>query len=368
MKARWGFWSNYLSGIPSDRLRVLLAENQVDPGYRSRAAFLTLVSMRNSQNARREERRFGSAIENTAILDSPVFVLGHWRSGTTHLHNLLACDAEQFAAPNSIETSFPYSFLSTEQAVKKQFMAWVPRTRPMDNVALGPGTPQEDEFAMCVSSLRSPFLGMCSFPRRSEHYDRYLTFRDVSAHEVEEWKSTFLWFLRKLTLKHGRRLLLKSPTHTARIRLLLQLFPGARFIHIHRHPYEVFRSTRHLLQSLWPFYSLQTPPENVDEQILRRHTTMYDAFFEEKRLIPEGQFHEVGYDDLVNDTMGEVRTLYERLGLGRFERVQPRLQEYVNSLSTYRRNEFSDLSPALRLRIARSWQRGFEAWEYGFDA
>jgi hypothetical protein len=364
VKPRWGFWNNCLVGIPWDRWRALRAENRVDPGYRHRAAMLTLLSIRNAANRRREERCFGAAIARARIEEPLLFVLGHWRTGSTHLHNLLACDAEQFAAPNSIQVTYPFTFLTSEEAVRRQFVAFVPRTRPMDDVALGPDTPQEDEFALCVASLRSPFLGLATFPRRADHYDRYLAFRDVPERELEEWKATLLWFLRKLTLKHGKPLLLKSPTHTARIRLLLDIFPRARFIHIHRDPYAVFQSNEHLLRRLWPIHSLQQPPADPEEQILRRYTRMHDAFFEERPLIPEGQFHEIAFQDLLTDPVGQVRAAYERLGLTAFEAVRPRLQEYVDSLAGYRRNEFGELPSGLRQRVARAWQRSFDAWGY----
>jgi omega-hydroxy-beta-dihydromenaquinone-9 sulfotransferase len=364
MKPRWGFWNNYLVGIPWERWRALTAENRVEPGYCHRAAFLTAMSLRNSILRRREERRYGAAIAKTNIEDRPLFVLGHWRGGTTHLHNLLACDTEQFATPNSTQTTYPYSFLCTEDAVKRRFAGWLPPTRPMDNVEIGLDTPQEDEFAMCVTCLRSPYLGISTFPQRAGHYDRYLTFREAPRYELEEWKAAFLWFLRKLTLKYQRPLLLKSPTHTARIRLLLDLFPGARFVHIHRHPHAVFQSTRHLLQRLWPINALQEPPPGVEDEILRRYTRMYDAFFEERKLIPEGRYHEIAFDELAGDPIGQVAAVYERLSLPGFEKLRPRLREYVASVSGYRRNEFPELPPALRERVTQAWQRSFEAWGY----
>src|SRR5207245_5469736 len=84
-----------------------------------------------------------------------------------------------------------------------------------------------------------------SFPQRYEHYTRYLTFAGVPAAELEEWKRTMVWFLKKLTLRYRRPIVLKSPPHTARIRLLLELFPEARFVNIHRDHGAVFLSCRH---------------------------------------------------------------------------------------------------------------------------
>jgi hypothetical protein len=363
-KARWRFWHNYLAGIPWDRWRTLRAENRIDAGYRHRAVYLAAMSVRNSFYRRQEERRYGAEVARTRIEEPPLFVLGHWRTGTTYLHCLLACDTEQFASPNTLQTSYPYTFLCTEALMRREFVASLPRTRPMDRVEMGPDTPQEDEFALCVASLKSPCLGMFSFPRRADHYDRYLTFRGVPEQELEEWKAAFLWFLRKLTLKHRRPLLLKSPTHTARIRLLLELFPDARFVHIHRDPYTVFQSTEHLHRRLLPINGLQRSPAHMGEQILQRYARMYDAFFEERGLIPKGQFHEIGFDALEQDPVGQVRAIYERLGLAAFEAVRPRMQQYVDSLAGYRKNEFADLSPELRGRVASAWQRSFDAWGY----
>jgi hypothetical protein len=362
-EARWSFWHNYLVGMPWDRWRVLRSENTVDRGYRRRAAYLAGVSMVNSLYRRQEERRYGAAIAKTQIADPPLFVLGHWRTGTTFLHHLLACDKEQFAAPNTAQVSYPFTFLITEQTVGR-WAAMLPQSRPMDNVAISMQTPQEDEFALCIASLKSPCLGMFSFPRRADHYDRYLSFRGVPEHEAEAWKGTVRWFLQKLTLKYRRALLLKSPPHTARVRLLLEMFPDARFIHIHRDPYTVFQSTQHLFRRLGPINWLQKPPADLVEPILQRYTQMFDAFFEEKALIPEGRFHEIRFEDLEQDPVGQVRATYERLGLDGFSAFLPRLEQYVDSLAGYRRNLFADLPPELRRGVARAWQRSFDAWGY----
>ena len=81
--------------------------------------------------------------------------------------------------------------------------------------------------------------------------------------------------MRKLTFKYGRPLVLKSPPHTARIRLLLEMFPEARFVHIHRHPYQVFRSCRHYHDTAVWYSYLQKPDTSLnDDRIIRR----YEAF------------------------------------------------------------------------------------------
>ena len=114
--------------------------------------------------------------------------------------------------------------------------------------------------------------------------------------------------MKKLTLRYGRPLVLKSPPHTARIRLLLGLFPDARFVHIHRDPYVVFRSTRHMIRVVQPVFRFQEGPlPDGDDRILGVYTEMYDAYFEQRGLIPEGRLCEVGFEDLERDPVGGDR-------------------------------------------------------------
>ncbi|MGV3720095.1 MAG: sulfotransferase family protein [Actinomycetota bacterium] len=361
---QWTFWHSSLVGIPWENWRRLLRDNRVDPGYRHRAVYLSAMSLRASYFRRKEEQRFGAAINATEIAEAPVFVLGHWRSGTTHLHNLLACDTARFAFPTSIQTCYPYTFLTTEADVRKGFDAFTPPTRMMDNVVLNADTPQEDEFGLSILTLMSPYLGTQFFPRSAERYDRYLTFRNVPPAEIDMWKATFRWFAKKLTLGRGRRLLLKSPTHTARIKLLLELFPDAKFVHICRDPHAVFRSSQHLYRKLIPIQSLQRPLQDNTPGILERHTDMYDAYFAQRSLIPPGQLHELRYEDLVVDPIGQISAAYQALDLPGFEAFRPSLQRYVASVAHYETNRFEE--PSLRDRdlVAQAWSRSFEAWDY----
>ncbi len=170
-------------------------------------------------------------------------------------------------------------------------------------MALGVGMPSEDEFATCTMTGLSPYMGWC-FPEECGGYDRYLTFRDAEESEVDHWKHALTTFFKKLTLRHGRPLVLKSPPHTARIRLLMGLFADARFVHIRRDPYVVFCSTKHLIQVVQPLYHLRDGPlQDGDDRIISVYTEMYDAYFEERDLIPRGRLCEVAYEDLVREPM-----------------------------------------------------------------
>jgi len=334
----------------------------IDLQHLPRALVQTAVSASNSVNARIERGRFGRRIE-AARVETPLFILGHYRSGTTHLHNLLALDSH-FAAPTFFQVFNPHTFLSTERSAAPVVDRLIARRRYQDEMAQGAGMPSEDEFALCTMTCLSPYMGWC-FPGDGVDYDRYLTFQGVPDEEVARWKHALTTFLKKLTVRFGRPLVLKSPPHTARIRLLLGLFPDARFVNIHRNPYVVFRSGRHTIRMAQPLYHLREGPvQDGEDRIISVYTEMYDAYFEERGLIPEGRLCDVAFEDLEREPVGVIGSIYEALRLAGFEELRPRLEGYLASIASYRKNRHDELAEPLRRRIAQDWGRSFDEWGY----
>ena len=92
----------------------MLWENHflVHPVYWPRALILTVTSLLNALYAALDALLFGWRVRQVRV-KAPLIILGHFRSGTTHLHNLLALD-RSFAYPTLYQTLNPDSFLSTE--------------------------------------------------------------------------------------------------------------------------------------------------------------------------------------------------------------------------------------------------------------
>jgi hypothetical protein len=168
-----------------------------------------------------------------------------------------------------------------------------------------------------------------------------------------------------LTFKYqGRTVVLKSPGHTARIRLILDMFPQARFIHLVRDPYDVFASTRHLYDTMAWYLYLQRPGNDLNDFILKQYRTMYDAFFAQRSLIPAGQYYQVRYETLVREPDAVLEAIYQQFNLGDFAAFRPRLARHLQSIKGYQKNVYPDLPSPLRAQIAQTWQRNFEAWDY----
>jgi hypothetical protein len=343
-------------------------QNAVAPDKRGIARRLTTMSLWTWWRARGEHSQFGEAVRKTEVPD-PVFIVGHWRSGTTLLHNMMALD-DQFAFPRLYQALNPHRFLRMpiERMIQQQKQLAEKQKRPMDNVEFDLMSAAEDEFATCPMSIRSHMIGW-SFLRQEPFYDRFLTFCDAPREDYERWRKAFVWFLKKVIYKYNNaRPLLKSPQHTARVRLLLEQFPHARFVHIRRNPYTVFRSTKRLYETAILPNALQEAdaPDFVVNGILRRYREMYDAFLDERKLIPAGHYTEIAFEDLEQDMVGSVARVYEAVGLQGYPRLEPKLKAFVESQKDYQKNKHPQLEDSLRKRINSAWERTFN--EFGYPA
>src|SRR5690242_3679963 len=270
------------------------------------AFIVTFVSLGHTLLRWVQEAWYGSRLDRTPIRHDPLFIIGHWRTGTTLLHELLILD-QRHNYPNTYQCLEPNHFLLTEELFQRWFRFLLPSRRPMDNMQAGWERPQEDEFALCMMGQPSPYLTI-AFPNHPP--------QDLEAFDLDglpplarrAWKQAFLRFLRHLTAKDPRRLVLKSPTLTCRIPTLLELFPNARFIHIVRDPYVVFPSTINLWKSLYLAHGLQRPTyTGLEDYVFDTFTHLYARLEQSKHLLAPHRFHELRYEDLLADPLGQMR-------------------------------------------------------------
>ncbi len=283
----------------------------------------------------------------------PVVIVGVHRSGTTHLQNLLALDP-RFACSRTRHVLDPFGFWLSGRIVGPLLNLVLPLQRPMDAVRFSWNTPNEDEYAIANSEHVSPDWGV-RFPKEAERYKAYVLPEGFSEAERERWKRRFSWFLGKLTRFNGRVPLVKNPYHTGRASMILEAFPGARFVHIHRDPYDVYRSNLHLANTAHVLFQFQDDdPEQFAERFLAMYASMEDRFYSDAASMSDHQWADVAYEDLDADPVATLRAIYERLQFEWRDEDEQRASAYISSLGTYRKNRHRVVEPALAERIEKA--------------
>jgi hypothetical protein len=304
----------------------------------------------------------GRGIDKTEIKEPPVFIIGHWRSGTTFLHELMYLD-ERFVSPTTYECFAPHHFLLTEWWMTHLGGWLMPKQRPMDNMAAGWTRPQEDEFALLTLGAPTPYERM-AFPNDPPPHHEFLDMNGCSAEDLAKFEQAMMQFVKLLTYKSEKRVLLKSPPHTGRIEVLTKLFPGAKFIHIVRNPHALFSSTMRLWQSLDEVQGLQMPRGiDMDEYVFDCLSRMYRGFEDQRQRLPADAIYDIRYEDLVADPVGEVGKIYDRLSLGDYEPVRGKIAEFVAGQKDYKTN-VHQMNEPLKARIRQRWASYFERYGY----
>jgi hypothetical protein len=327
------------------------------------ALIVSVTSIHHSALGLLERLIYGRRIARTQVHPSPIFVLGHWRSGTTLLHELFACDP-RLGYPDTYECFAPHHFLLTSGWVPRWFPWSLPQRRPMDNMPVGWQKPQEDEFALCLLGQPSP-LAHVAFPNRIGPNDPSLHVECMPSSARRRWQTALVRFMRRLTLAHsGKQLVLKSPPHLCRIPLLLEAFPEARFVHIVRDPYAIYPSTLKLWRTLYAHHSLQRPNwRGLREHILSTFETMFESFEHHKKQIPPGRLYEIRFEDLLHDPISHMKKIYEALDLGDFEPARGPMEAYLASVRDYEGNQFM-LTVEEEETISKRWASVFERYGY----
>jgi omega-hydroxy-beta-dihydromenaquinone-9 sulfotransferase len=324
-------------------------------------AGVTPISLGNSIAALAQRAIYGRRIAATKV-HPPIFIIGHWRTGTTLLHELMVQD-ERFAFATSYECMAPRQSLVTARIVTRYFKFLFPSRRPMDNMATGWEHPQEDEFALCNLGVGSPYERM-AFPNDTLG-DRFLDMEGVAPVELARWKAGLTRFLQTITVRADKPIVLKSPPHTARVGLLAEMFPGAKFVHVVRDPFAVFSSTMRLWPSLIDQQALQRPRYDwLEEYVYSSFERMYRAFTKQKDRIPVDNFCELRYEDLVRDPVAQMETVYDHLRLGDFELARPKIEAYMHSQKDYKTNRHQ-ISAETQAEISRRW--GPFMRQYGYE-
>lgn len=351
----------------SNILRLFHYGMGIHPRYLLRLMIVVNSSLISLPLSLCEQSLYGKKIAQTQIEIPPIFIIGHWRSGTTYLHNLLTQDSN-FGYLSMYQAMVPDCSLIGKDWLKELLVRVVPIKRPMDNMTWPIDGPQEDEVALC-KTMATSFYSHFLFPRKSrELFRKYVLMETSSQKTIAEFKQKYYRLLQVSTIHAGGKpLILKNPVNTARIGLLLELFPNAKFIHIHRSPYEVFASAKNLHKTLLPITTLQTLDDNpAEETILTLYEEMMQRYLQERSQIPEGNLVEVRFEDLEKNPMGEIQKIYKALNLSNYKKAKFAFKAYIDAQKSYQKNQLK-LSSEARKKVEQRWQFAFSEFGYALD-
>lgn len=336
----------------------------IDFQYWPKALFITATVLLNVPFQVWESVRYSRKIKNTKV-NAPIFILGHPRSGTTFLQYILSKDPD-FAFCSVSDGLLPNIFLTTGKFTEGILQAVMPKTRPQDNVRVGADMPIEEEFAMGNICNTSWVHGLY-FPKSIyKVFDSYVTFAKGSPKIRDYWKKHFIFFIKKLSFKYpGKNLLLKSPANTGRLKELYELYPDARFIHIYRDPFQVYRSNERLYEKILPLIGFQkVKNEFIQDHILYAYRNMYKKYLAERSIIPANQLIEISYEDFVASPLEMVKKTYDYLSLGSFDKALPFFREELEAMKDYKTNDYPEMDEASRAKIVKQWGFAFETFGY----
>lgn len=358
-------WNHPLLGAdPSTLARAIASNGPLPPKTWPLAGALVLASLLRGPMSLCERAWIGATGGGLPRPADPVFILGHWRSGTTHLFNLLSRDPG-FAWADPFSTGMPWDFLLLGRLIRPLTRRALPRRRFVDDVAVNPDSPQEDEIALASMQNLSYYHGIY-FPQRFEsHYRRGVFLDGAGGGELERWKRRFDYYNRKLLSgRPEKTLLVKNPVYTGRVALIRTLWPGARFIHIHRNPYAVYESTRKFYRALLPRFALQEFDDALaDELILETYPRLINGLYADVRDLGPDRFVELGFEELERDPMGQLERIYASLSIPGFSRVRGGFQDYLDSIAHYEKHghAFSDEAVG---KVDRYWGELVRRWGY----
>ena len=274
---------------------------------------------------------------STTNLPSAVFIVAPFRTGTTFLHRLLACDPQN-RAPRIWEAAYPPP---AEQHLRGNIRYFVEDTRIAKAAAalrtlyraspalarlhpMAPGAAEE-----CFGLLETSFLSH-SFMFHAE-LPSYLDW--LNSRGAGDWAAAYRTYAAQLRLLHwwypGQRWVLKCPAHLWNIDALLKAFPQAYVIHLHRDPVDAIGSFCRLFAAYRHVMSTSTAPASIGEQVFCYTREVLHRAVTARREADASRFVDIGFSDLIRDPIGQVQAIYARIGAPLSSDAQGAMRQWI---------------------------------------
>ena len=264
-------------------------------------------------------------------VETPIFVCGLGRSGTTLLHELLSQDPAHrvpqlwemmFSVPPPETATYGSDPRIAAAHREITIMDYIDPVFPSMHVNRG-DLPNECIFIFALQGLADMFVGEYNIPS----YSIGMAAMDLTP--VYEYHKRVLQLLQ---WKHRKeRWVLKSPAHIARLNFLFAVYPDARVVVTHRDPLRVMSSMSSLTTSLKRMRSKNVKSDAdigatafVQQMMLEHYMRLCDQLPERSK-----QILDVRYQDLVADPMATVADLYAQWGLPLSDEAEARMRAHI---------------------------------------
>jgi hypothetical protein len=310
----WGVTT--LAGARQEVLEHLESQFEAAAGYRKKWRRTKWAARTLGALPFFDRIRYNRLQHQVSIDQPPVFIIGHWRSGTTLLHNML-CDLTDAAYCTTYQNVFPNNLFAFYGIIRRIAQHYMPAKRPGDRVKMHLLLPQEEELAL-GNVIPHCFYYWMFFPREMLSIaDRYLIIRDHPEGVKKRWKDNYLRFVKRCMLRNGgTQFISKNPPNTARVDVLLELFPNARFIFLHRDIYDTILSTKKFYKGILPAQQYQdVTDDELEAQIIRVYRRIHLKYLRDRSRIPEGNLVELRFEDLCRRPLHVATQALDQLGV-----------------------------------------------------
>jgi len=248
-------------------------------------------------------------------INKPIFITGWYRSGTTHLHNLLALHPD-LRAPHFWELRHPCPTLNPRAADTQKYIRKVKLDSKIHGY-LAPGF--SDIHALeaegpeeCLHLFDKACAGTTSFfMTETNSFTWWLL-----DHSPQSGYDFFKSQLQLLNWQRpGRQWVLKWPYHLWHLETLLKTFPDATVIHLHRDPRQAIPSVCSLAAAARaPFV------ESIDNAALggfwlRYCTAGLEQGFRARQKVNADQIVDVRYPDLIENPLSVINQIQNTIHL-----------------------------------------------------
>lgn len=246
-------------------------------------------------------------------ISSPVFIVGLPRTGTTVLHNLMALDTT-VRTPLTWEVMYPASAAATpdesrqakRRAVRR--LAWADRLMPdLKRIhPIGADLPQE-----CVAITAQVFSSAL-----------FHTLHRVPSYQdwFENDSQTLAFDMHHRMLQHlqgsrgGDRWVLKNPAHLFSLTPLIDRYPDARLIQLHRDPLRTMSSIASLNTVLRRTFSDEVDPHEIGRDWCDRWARALLRFMDKRDTLPSDGFIDIAHEEISAEPLAAIEKIYDFLG------------------------------------------------------